>query len=190
MVIKSMEVETLENCWVVLVASLAIPLHAFLCMTFHIIGPCWDLCIRSPRTRSFVCCACGDPGFEHIFCKCRQYLCLFRTPVECTPSRRGQGMMLVLPSQRLFQKSIFPHWIDVLLLSSRFCVVHTHRQDKSSFTAYKTSSPNLELFSQSSFNRTFSSGLFHHTIGPWFWPSASWWTHPKFPDILTFGNFQ
>ena len=36
---------------------------------------------------------------SNTFCNCRQYLCLFRTSVECTPSTRGQRMMLVLPNR-------------------------------------------------------------------------------------------
>ena len=40
--------DSLLGCFV---RQLAISLHTFLCITFHIIGPCWDVCIKSSWTR-------------------------------------------------------------------------------------------------------------------------------------------
>ena len=82
------------------VRQFTISLHTFLCMTLHIMGPWRDVCVRfpEPRTFSFAPAQILD---SNIFCNCRQYLHLFRVPLECTPSRRGQEMMLVLPNRFL-----------------------------------------------------------------------------------------
>ena len=36
------------------------------------------------------------------FCNCPQYFCLFRIVVECSPSTRDPGKMLVLPNRLLY----------------------------------------------------------------------------------------
>ena len=110
------------------------------CMTFHIKGPCRDVCIS---LHIVVLCSCGDPGFKHVcFCNCRQYLCSFRTLVECNPNRRGQGMMLFLPNRH---DSSVLSTLGQCCISSQPVLCRPHTQTRiTPFLGVRLSIPNLD----------------------------------------------
>ena len=77
------------------------------------------------------------------FCFCLQHLCLFDILFECTPNKRGQGMMSVLPESTLF-KSIFYIGSIFCFFPSSF-IPSTYTDKNSLFLGWRISIPNLEL---------------------------------------------
>ena len=92
------------------VRQLAISFHAFLGMTFHIIGPRWNVCFGIFRMRQFS----TPPTDIHLA------LSLSATQVYMIQERCWF-------SQIHFFVEYFPHRINILFLSSQFYFIHIHR---------------------------------------------------------------
>ena len=78
------------------------------------------------------------------FGNCRQYLCLFRILVECTPSRRGQGMMLLLPNRLV--SSVLSTLDRFSGSFQKYFTSSTHKKNSPLSRFTKKHSHNLELF--------------------------------------------
>ena len=95
------------------------------------------------------------------FCICQQYLCLFHTVVEYTPSFMIKERYWF--SQINFFVQYFPQRIHVLFLSKQF-LCHPYTQIRIIlFHGVRISIPNWKPSSQPYFNRTFSNCLSHNS---------------------------
>ena len=146
MVIKTWSCNFVQLLWC-FVRQFAISFHAFLCMTFHIIGPAIDVCIRFPWTRYFLYVQLTS-WIQTYPCNSPQYLCLFDILFECNPNSHGQGMMLVLPNQRL---SVVFSILDWCSASFQPVLYRPHTPIRTVLVlGQRRNIPNLELYT----NRT------------------------------------
>ena len=143
-------------------SQFAILLHTFLCMNFHITGP-WLRCSQHVSL-SWVIFLLLLRRFwiRTYFANCRQYLSLLRIHVDCTPSRCGQRMMLVLPNRRL--SSILSASDRCSVSVQPILMSSTYIEKNNPFSVYENI-PNFGTFSQPCSNRTFSNCLLHHGPG-------------------------
>ena len=107
------------------VCQLTISFHTFLGMTFHILGPRRNMKIF--RVWKFFSSPRGNSWFEHGSVIVHNIFAYFAF------SLRTSHVYMVKEwcwfSQIKFFIECFPHWINVVFLSSQFGVIHIHRQE-------------------------------------------------------------
>ena len=153
-------VATLNNSFLCcLIRKFGIYFHTFLCMTFHITGPCRRCLHHVSLKRVVFLVLLRRYWIQTYFWNCRQHLCSFRTLVECNPNKHGQGMMLVLPNRLLC-------WV-LFHIGSRFCfflanfMSSTYTDKNNPFSRCTKRHSQFGIFSQPCFNRIFSNCLSH-----------------------------
>ena len=108
-------VATFFNCWMDLFASSQY-FHIFRRMTFHVIGPRWNVCFGFFWIKQFFYTSSWNPGFKQISLVVHSIFACFAFPLSAT-----QINMVNF-------HEYFPQWIQILF-SCHFDVVHVHRQE-------------------------------------------------------------
>ena len=130
-------------------SQLAISLHAFLCMTFHSTGPCWDVCIKSHPNKVILLLLQRDPGFEHIFVIVDNFFACFAIPLSA------------------LQVDVVKEWcwfstMDRCSVTFQPILCRPHTQTRIvRFHGLQTNIPNFGTFSQTCSKRTFTCVVVH-----------------------------
>ena len=99
-----------------LVCQLTISFHTFLGMTFHVTGPRRNASFF--QACFFFSCSCGNSGFEHGSVIVNYIFACFTLSLSTTQVNMIKEWCWL--SQVNFFIEYFPHWINVLFISSQF----------------------------------------------------------------------
>ena len=165
---------------------------------FHGIGPWGNVRVKFPCTRRY-------SGFEHAPAIVHNIFACLTFSLSATQMNVVKRMMSV-PQINVFHE-YFPHWVNMLFLTSHFCIVHIHRQEESIFsdsgkaflignfvpTVFQWNFLGLPFPLQSCQRMTVQIPLKRNDwvsyTGTWFWAFVSRWTYSHI-WTFRFGNFQ